>query len=65
LQWNSSDYGNLTQVVLSPELVWLPDFGVENRQGTHVIQLCKETELFIIENCAGLFAVGAIYTLRL
>ena len=31
LQWNTSDYGGLTQIVLSPELVWLPDFGIENR----------------------------------
>ena len=31
LQWNTSEYGGLTQIVLSPELVWLPDFGIENR----------------------------------
>jgi len=30
LVWNSSLYGGLEQLVLSPELVWLPDFGVEN-----------------------------------
>ena len=31
LQWNATEYGGLTQIVLSPELVWLPDFGIENR----------------------------------
>ncbi len=31
LQWNKTEYGGLTQIVLSPELVWLPDFGIENR----------------------------------
>ncbi|KAK2164106.1 hypothetical protein LSH36_68g00000, partial [Paralvinella palmiformis] len=30
LVWLPEDYDGLNQVVLSPELVWLPDFGVEN-----------------------------------
>ena len=31
LKWSPADYDGLTQLVLSPQLVWLPDFGVENR----------------------------------
>ncbi len=31
LTWNASEYAGLEQIVLSPELVWLPDFGIENR----------------------------------
>ncbi|CAD5111796.1 DgyrCDS1070 [Dimorphilus gyrociliatus] len=30
LVWNPEEYENLTQIVLTPDLIWLPDFGIEN-----------------------------------
>ena len=31
LVWNATQYSGIDELVLSPELVWLPDFGIENR----------------------------------
>ena len=33
LRWNTSEYGGLTRVIVPPEMIWLPDFGLENRYG--------------------------------
>jgi len=31
LTWNPVDYGGIARIVVPPHLVWLPDFGLENR----------------------------------
>jgi len=31
LTWNPADYGGITRIIVPPQLVWLPDFGLENR----------------------------------
>ena len=31
LTWNPADYGGIARIVVPPQLVWLPDFGLENR----------------------------------
>ncbi|KAK2140692.1 hypothetical protein LSH36_1277g00009 [Paralvinella palmiformis] len=30
LRWNVSEYGGLTRIIVPPQLIWLPDFGLEN-----------------------------------
>jgi len=34
LMWNPADYGGIVRIVVPPQLVWLPDFGLENRSIT-------------------------------
>ena len=31
LVWNKSDFGGLSRIIVPPQLIWLPDFGLENR----------------------------------
>ena len=34
LMWNPADYGGIVRIVVPPQLVWLSDFGLENRSIT-------------------------------
>ncbi len=31
LRWEPEKYGNLSRIIIPPNLLWLPDFGLENR----------------------------------
>ena len=32
LSWDPADYGGIEHLVLPPHTLWLPDFGIRNRQ---------------------------------
>jgi len=36
LRWTPANYDNIQQIVLSPEIVWIPDIGIQNRCATQL-----------------------------
>uniref|UniRef100_X2B459 Neurotransmitter-gated ion-channel ligand-binding domain-containing protein n=1 Tax=Capitella teleta TaxID=283909 RepID=X2B459_CAPTE len=30
MQWDPKDFGGVSRIIVPPDLIWLPDFGLEN-----------------------------------